>query len=211
MSGKIKAVTFIFILAALPLISLYMMSLAMPMAEAQGKPDLDSISKDFYCTCGCNYLLSACESQMTCDTAKAMKAQISGYIQKGMSRDEIITALTSEYGNKVLATPKVEGFNLALWYYPAVGGAIGVIVIAFVARRRSNLNWRVDPDEVPALDEDELLKQLDIGQGSAETSVTKKYDDILKEKVAGKKYDDMLKDKRKNSTKSKSKKSTKEE
>ncbi|MCL4435880.1 MAG: cytochrome c-type biogenesis protein CcmH [Thaumarchaeota archaeon] len=209
--NRAKATGIIVIILALPLISLFSMSLVMPMAQAQGKPNLDSMAKDFYCTCGCNYILGTCESQMTCDVAKSLKAEISSYIQKGMSRDDIINAMTSKYGNTVLATPKAEGFNLALWWYPAAGGIVGIIAIAFLARRRSSGNWRIDPDEVPALNEEELLRQIDIDKSNAETPVTKKYEDILKEKLAGKKYDDMLKDKRK-ASKSKSKsKPTKEE
>jgi cytochrome c-type biogenesis protein CcmH/NrfF len=231
--GKTKAASIILVIMALPFLSLYTMSLAMPTAHAQAKPDLDTLAKEFYCTCGCNYLLETCETQMTCDVAKSMKAEIASMIQSGMNSNDIINAMTSKYGNTVLATPKAEGFNLALWWYPAAGGLVGIIVIAFLARKRSNGNWRIDPDEVLALDEDELLRQIDIDKSSAESSTGnkydnmlrakitgkkpdnavnekvsgKKYDDMVKEKTAEKKYADMLKDKRKTSkSKSKSKK-----
>ena len=208
--NKVKATGIIFIIFVLPFISLFTMSLAMPMAHAQGTPVLDTMAKDFFCTCGCNYVLATCESQMTCDVAKSLKVELAGYISKGMSRDEIIDTMTGKYGNTMLATPRAEGFTLALWWYPAAGGIVGIIVIALVARRRSNVNWRIDPDEVLALNEEELLQQINIDKSSAETPVTKKYDDILKERLAGKKYDDMLKDKRK-ASKTKSKQAKEEE
>ncbi len=226
--SKAKVASVILFILLLPLLSLFTMSLAMPMAHAQGV-DLDSLTMDFYCTCGCNYVLGVCETQMTCDVASSMKSEIRGLISKGMTRDEIIDTMTSKYGNTVLATPKAEGFNLALWWYPAAGGLVGLIVIMVVVRRRSNVNWRIDPDEVLALNEDELLKQIDLDQVNTESSVEKKYEDILKEKLTGgktrgdkkeqkvdntsntsgrktaKSYDDLLKEKRKKSM-SKSKK-----
>ncbi len=53
------------------------------------------------------------------------------------------------------------------------------------------MKWRVDPDAVPALSEEELLQQLDIDQDKVETSTERRYDDFLKAKVSGKEAEDI--------------------
>lgn len=152
---------------------------------AQSNLDVDKLAEDFYCTCGCNMLLSVCETQMSCDVAGDMKEQLRTMISQGMTRDEIVDEMTSIYGNTVLSIPPVQGFNLALWYYPVIGGILGIFVITIVSRRRSNVDWRIDPEEVISLDEEELIKQLDMGETKTGSSISteKKYDDLLKKKM----------------------------
>jgi cytochrome c-type biogenesis protein CcmH/NrfF len=165
---------------AFPLISL---QVALPVANAQGQLNVDTLSRDFFCTCGCNYVLGVCETQMTCDVAANMKAELGNMINQGMTQEEIVNAMSNRYGETVLAIPRMEGFNLALWWYPVIGGAVGLAVITVVSRRRNNVKWRIDPDQVVALNEEDLLKQIDIDESAAEPSPTKKYDDILKAKL----------------------------
>jgi cytochrome c-type biogenesis protein CcmH len=148
--------------------------------------NVDELAEDFFCMCGCNMLLSVCESQMTCSTAGNMKGEIRNMIGQGLSKDDIINNMINTYGNTVLAVPPMKGFSLALWWYPVIGGALGVIAITLISRRRSDVNWRLDPDDVTGLDEEELLKQID-NEPTTKVTVEKKYEDILKEKLKSKK------------------------
>jgi cytochrome c-type biogenesis protein CcmH len=150
---------------------------------AQGYLNVDKLAEDFYCTCGCNMLLSVCETQMSCEVAGDMKEQLRTMITQGMDRDEIVDEMTSMYGNTVLSIPPVQGFTLALWYYPVIGGILGIFVITIVSRRRSNVSWRIDPEEVLSLNEEELIKQLDINETETVSSTEQKYDDLLKKKM----------------------------
>ncbi|MCL4435448.1 MAG: cytochrome c-type biogenesis protein CcmH [Thaumarchaeota archaeon] len=191
MSKTKGASILLIVIIAFPLLSVY----TMPLAHAQGISELDRLLKDFFCTCGCNYVLATCETQMSCDVATSMKAELRGMLAKGNSRDQIVEAMTSKYGNTVLATPRTTGFNTFLWWYPVAGGLAGLVAVVILVRRRSDVKWRVDPDAVPALSEDELLQQLDIDQGAAETSIERKYDDLLKEKITGKKSEEIKEEK----------------
>ena len=193
--SKAKKATSILLIAliAFPFLSVY----TMPLAHAQGTSELDRLLKDFFCSCGCNYVLATCETQMACDVATSTKAELRGLLAKGMTRDQIIDEMTSKYGNTILATPRTTGFNTFLWWYPVLGGLAGLVAVVILVRRRSNVKWRVDPDAVPALSEEELIQQLDIDQSTVETSVEKKYDDILKERLTGKKTEDTTEEKTK--------------
>lgn len=192
--SKAKATSILLItLIAFPFLSVY----TMPLAHAQGTSELDRLLKDFFCSCGCNYVLATCETQMACDVATSTKAELRGLLAKGMTRDQIIDEMTSKYGNTILATPRTTGFNTFLWWYPVLGGLVGLVAVVILVRRRNNVKWRVDPDAVPALSEEELIQQLDIDQSTVETSVEKKYDDILKERLTGTKTEDTTKEKTK--------------
>lgn len=169
------------ILALSPLLGL-LPHLISHHAYAEERLDVDNMAKEFFCTCGCNMLLSVCETQMTCSVASSMKGEIQGMINQGMSKQEIIDSMIGKYGNTVLAVPPMQGFTLALWWYPVIGGILGVLVISMVARRRSNVKWRIDPDEVVVLDEEELLKKIEIDE-AASAQLTDKYDDLLRKRL----------------------------
>ncbi len=176
--NRIKKVSILLVLSTLPILFGY------PYFQmAHAKEDLDQVTTDFFCTCGCNMLLSVCETQMTCDVAKDMKKQIRGMIEQGMDREGIKESMIGLYGATVLAAPPMKGFTLAMWWYPVILGGLGVLAITLISRRKSNVNWRIDPDEVIALNEEELLKQIDVQQSSESTAVAQKYDDILRRKL----------------------------
>lgn len=176
--SKLKSISIISIL----ILFIFSMSYFQNAAFAQENLEVDHQAANFICTCGCGMLLSVCETQMTCDVAGNMKDQIRSMIIQGNTEDEIKDNLVAIYGNSVLSVPPVEGFALTLWYYPIIGGIVGVTIIALVSRKKSNINWRIDPDEVLALNEEELLKQIDMNNIQTETS-SNKYDDMLKKKL----------------------------
>ncbi|MFC1754780.1 cytochrome c-type biogenesis protein CcmH [Thermoproteota archaeon] len=150
---------------------------------AQENLEVDRQAESFFCTCGCGILLSVCETQMICDVAGNMKDQIRYMIIQDNTEDEIKDNLVAIYGNSVFSIPPVEGFALTLWYYPIVGVIVGVVIIVLISRKRSNnINWRIDPDDVLVLNEEELLKQIDIDNAQTETS-SNKYEDMLKKKL----------------------------
>jgi len=110
---------------------------------------VSDIEKDVMCTCGCARPLENCE----CATADRMRSEIADMINRGMTRDEIISELQSMYGKEVLINPPKEGVFLGLWYYPAFAVGVGIAIIYYVAKRR-NAKWYADPDEVVNQDEE---------------------------------------------------------
>ncbi len=59
--------------------------------------------------------------------ADQMKRDIAIMIKDGKSDDEILAHYEAEYGEKILATPKAKGFNLAAWWVPAVLGILALL------------------------------------------------------------------------------------
>src|SRR5947199_9048626 len=70
-----------------------------------------------------------------------MKAAVENGIKAGKSRQEIIGALVSQYGEVIRGAPKPEGFNLIVWSAPfaatLLGFAIAWLVLRRMVRRRS--------------------------------------------------------------------------
>gem|GEM_PF-116190 len=56
-----------------------------------------------------------------------MKEEIAGMISNGMSDAQILSHYESRYGEKILASPKATGFNLAAWWVP-----LGIVVISIL-------------------------------------------------------------------------------
>jgi cytochrome c-type biogenesis protein CcmH len=64
-----------------------------------------------------------------------MKAEVAKMLDEGKSQEEILAAFADKYGTRVLSAPPVSGFNLSAWIMPFVALAIGVLAVAYVARR----------------------------------------------------------------------------
>ncbi len=88
----------------------------------------DDITQDLICTCGCGEMLGECD----CDTAAQMIAPISGMIDQGQDKNQIISYFVQQYGEEVLAAPTKEGFNLTAWVIPFVVMGIAIVVVYFV-------------------------------------------------------------------------------
>ena len=161
------------------LISLLLTITPLTYLQADGAVlNVDEVAEKLFCTCGCNMLLSVCETQMTCEVAKGMKAEIKSMIDEGLTEDEILELMKKRYGNTVLAIPPKEGFTLSLWTYPVLGIAVGLTIIYAISKRRG-AKWYVDPDEVPELSEEEI-RMLEEAEEPEEVQV--KYEKLLKEK-----------------------------
>jgi len=74
----------------------------------------------------------------------------------GATETEILNAFVAKYGERILAAPKPQGFNLLAYVLPMVALAAGLVVIAFTLR------WhrpqRVEPNAVPPEEIPEQLK-----------------------------------------------------
>lgn len=88
--------------------------------------------------------------------ADAQRALIRRLIEQGMTTEQIKTALVAEYGERVLALPEDEGFNLAVYLVPV---AVAVAALALAAiflprwRRRARAFAGAQPSALgPELD-----------------------------------------------------------
>ena len=80
----------------------------------------------------------------TSAVAEQERAYIRQLIAEGKTKEQVKAALVAEYGPRVLAEPRDEGFDLAAWVIPVLAGlgALGAVVV--LARR-----WR-DPGAASA-------------------------------------------------------------
>ncbi len=105
-------------------------------ALAKGRDPAHAITSELICPCSCGEVLSGC----TCETGKSMQATVENGIKQGKSKDQIVGALVSQYGEVIRGAPKPEGFNLIVWVAPfaatVMGFGIAFLILQRMVRRR---------------------------------------------------------------------------
>ncbi len=107
--------------------------IAASAAPSSAKPrDLaHEITSNIICPCSCGEVLSGC----TCETGKSMQATVENGVKMGKSKDQIVGALVSQYGEVIRGAPKAEGFNLIVWVAPFAATLAGFAIAFFVLRK----------------------------------------------------------------------------
>lgn len=127
--------------------------------------DVDWVTNNIVCSCGCNLTVYECEKSMTCEVSTAMKEDVTTLLATGLSPPEVVDALAAQYGEQVRAAPSKRGFGLAAWTMPfAVLLAGGLVVMTAMRRwgRRAGVGAEPVPeveDEYLAAVEDELRRR----------------------------------------------------
>ncbi|MHB1414774.1 MAG: cytochrome c-type biogenesis protein [Chloroflexota bacterium] len=135
-------------------------SLALPRT-AQAADDVGSISREIVCQCGCTMIVDVCD----CGTADQMQQVIRQRLSEGQGSKQIIDYFVSQYGEKVLGSPKKEGFNLAAYLLPfaaiaVAGGGITAASIAWVRRGATSPIPTADA-ELAGEDAGDLMDELE--------------------------------------------------
>ena len=65
-----------------------------------------------------------------------VREEVRTLVASGATETEILDAFVAKYGERILAAPKPQGFNLLAWVLPAVVFAVGLVVVAFTLYRR---------------------------------------------------------------------------
>jgi len=131
---------------------------AMP-AAADGIAD--EIGANLMCQCGCTMVLSTCE----CGTAEQMRGEIRSMLDQGQTKNDILNFYVGKYGDKVLAAPKAEGFNLSAYITPFIvillgGGILALIVRQWVIRTRTQATEVIDVVPTIPASPDQLRARL---------------------------------------------------
>jgi cytochrome c-type biogenesis protein CcmH len=119
----------------LPLLALTLAALAggaHVAAAAQPQTSLPAMEQQVMCVV-CRTPLSVANGPQ----ADAQRRQIRRLIAQGKSEQEIKDVLVAQYGDRVLALPKDDGFNLAVYLVPVVAVAIALALLALALPR-----WR---------------------------------------------------------------------
>lgn len=101
------------------------------------------IEAELMCDCGCGDVLVNC----TCERSEEMRAIITGMINDGQSRTQILATFVSQFGEVILSSPPRKGFNLVAYSVPLAGLLVGSVVAVSLARRwRSSKRDEEDED-----------------------------------------------------------------
>ncbi|MBT3945505.1 MAG: hypothetical protein HOA19_02365 [Candidatus Marinimicrobia bacterium] len=93
-----------------------------------------------------------------------MEEQIERFITQGKTKEEIMDYYVELYGERILAVPKAEGFNLMVWITPVLAGMIGLSFLFFYLRTPTHKSAEVisAPSDVQFDDEIEAeLRKMD--------------------------------------------------
>ncbi len=93
-----------------------------------------------------------------------MEEQIEKFVAQGKTKEEILEYYVGLYGERILAVPKAEGFNLMAWIAPILTGFVGIAVIVSYLRTPKETATEVisAPSDVQFDDEIEAeLREMD--------------------------------------------------
>jgi cytochrome c-type biogenesis protein CcmH len=138
-----------------PLLALLLaLALVAPAAAAESRASLPDIEDEVMCL-ECGTALNVSNSAV----ADQEREFIAGLIAEGRTKAEIKDALVAEYGPRVLAEPRDDGFQLTAWIVPILAALAAVALVVLIARR-----WRRRPDAAapaaqdPGLDADDARR-----------------------------------------------------
>jgi cytochrome c-type biogenesis protein CcmF len=123
------------------------------------------LESEIMCTCGCRRPLNNC-GMMNCHGLDSQTAKIKEHIAEGKDHDAILASFVQEFGGEyILAAPRDQSYYPLAWVVPYAVGLLGLLTIAFMARRWSHAAPRpaaaegIDPEVNDRLDDE--LRNLD--------------------------------------------------
>ena len=98
-----------------------------------------------------------------CPSARAieLRDEIADWFAAGLSRAQVFERLEDEYGPSIRATPDPKGAGLAAWLVPALAVLLGLGIVGFVLRRRSEAESEVS---VAGPDRERLESELSVAR-----------------------------------------------
>ncbi len=139
---------------------------AKPGARAQVTDEQrDALERQLRCQCGCTLDVYICRTtDFSCQVSPAMHRDIMSLVRGGYSAQEIIDAFVQTYGEKVLMSPKREGFNWAGYVVPFAAIAVGAVALVGVLqrmRRRGVTIGAASPDALDVVATSEELARIE--------------------------------------------------
>lgn len=90
------------------------------------------IQNSLACYCGCGMTIQGCLGGMICSESKAVSKEVTALMQEGKDKPEVLQAMVVKYGERILAAPTKEGFNLTAWMLPFIALIAGGFIVARV-------------------------------------------------------------------------------
>jgi cytochrome c-type biogenesis protein CcmH len=140
--------------------------------SAAVRPTVNEVAEGLTCQCGCGLTVANC-NHPNCEFSVPVRAEIAKMIGHGMTRAEIISFYRNKYGEKVLSSPTMQGFNLLAWIMPFFAVGIGGVFVGFAVHR-----WRSRPAAGPAQESSSAREQT----AQFDPELKRRLDDELKER-----------------------------
>lgn len=106
------------------------------LAQTEATPEQRALQTEIQnglaCFCGCGMTIQGCLGGMICSESKAVSKEVATMMQEGKGKPEILQAMVVKYGERILAAPTKEGFNLTAWILPFVALVVGGFIVAKV-------------------------------------------------------------------------------
>jgi cytochrome c-type biogenesis protein CcmH len=140
------------IIFGLALLSLLLSDLPVA-AQYHNEEALQKTAREIYGLVMCPLCAGQTIAQSNNETSSQMRDLVLKKLRQGESKEEILHYFESRYGERIMAKPDKEGFNLILWVLPFVLVALATISIYFLIRRWSSRGQAIP---VAHFDEDQL-------------------------------------------------------
>jgi len=111
------------------------------------------IQSGLACYCGCGMTIQGCLGGMICSESKTVSKEVAAHLQNGKGKPEVLQAMVAQYGERILAAPTKEGFNLTAWILPFVALVVGGLIVARVISGWKRQTPPKPPATVPAKEE----------------------------------------------------------
>ena len=107
------------------------------------------IETELMCDCGCGDMLVNC----TCERSEEMRTIISGMINEGKTKVQILGIFVAQFGEVILSSPPRKGFNLVAYGLPMTGFIFGSVIAVTMARRWRSSRRDEEDEESDASDD----------------------------------------------------------
>jgi len=112
---------------------LFIATLCVVFLGADTDQRYDYLGHRLMCQCGCNQILLEC-NHVGCTVSERMIGELKAALARGESDQQVLDGFMQKYGAVVLAAPTTTGFNRVAWIVPYATLALGLAVVAVIAR-----------------------------------------------------------------------------
>jgi cytochrome c-type biogenesis protein CcmH len=119
--------------------------------------EVNRVAKTLYCPVCENQALDTCPTE----ACRQWRATIREQLEAGRTDEEIRQYFEAQYGERVLAAPRAEGFGLLMWVIPPTVVALGA-ALYWNFLRNSRRRAPLAAPAAPAGDTDDYAARLEV-------------------------------------------------
>jgi cytochrome c-type biogenesis protein CcmH len=107
-------------------------------ALAAEPPTFQEVEESLTCQCGCGLTVHSC-NHLQCPSALPLRQEIREQLALGLDKQQVLTHFEQKYGEKILSSPTMQGFNLTAWAMPFIilAAGSGLVVLTLLRWRRA--------------------------------------------------------------------------